>query len=75
MSQVFVLKTKPKSVLEDYQRLMHMADYEKSLKSSKEILLKLNLSWNLYFPSCSTQPWQLEGVLKTSWGRLFENYG
>jgi len=28
-------------------------------------LLKLNLSWTKYFPSCSSQPWQLEGVVKT----------
>ncbi|MBD3318557.1 DUF362 domain-containing protein, partial [Candidatus Woesearchaeota archaeon] len=29
-----------------------------------ELILKLNLSWSLYYPACSTEPWQLEGVLK-----------
>jgi hypothetical protein len=28
----------------------------------------LNLSWTKYFPACSSQPWQLEGVLKTLLG-------
>jgi uncharacterized protein (DUF362 family) len=27
--------------------------------------LKLNLSWTKYFPACSSQPWQVEGVIKT----------
>jgi len=30
-----------------------------------ETLIKLNLSWTKYFPSCSSQPWQLEGVIRT----------
>ncbi|MBW2994714.1 DUF362 domain-containing protein, partial [Candidatus Woesearchaeota archaeon] len=39
--------------------------YQKYLPRDKELILKLNLSWSLYYPACSTQPWQLEGVLKT----------
>ena len=26
--------------------------------------MKLNLSWTKYFPACSTQPWQLDGVVR-----------
>lgn len=62
---VAVLKTTPKTVLSDYARLMHLADYEKHTSRKNELILKLNLSWSLYYPSCSTEPWQLEGVLKT----------
>ncbi|HLD88863.1 MAG TPA: DUF362 domain-containing protein [Candidatus Nanoarchaeia archaeon] len=62
---VAVLKTKPETVLADYKKLMHLAEYEKFLPKNKETILKLNLSWSLYYPSCSTQPWQLEGVIKT----------
>jgi uncharacterized protein (DUF362 family) len=29
------------------------------------VLLKLNLSWSLFFPGCSSPPWQVEGVLST----------
>jgi len=64
-SKVVVLRTSPETVLDDYRRLMHLAEYEKFISKEKEILIKLNLSWTKYFPSCSTQPWQLEGVIKT----------
>ena len=63
--KIAVLKTNPKDILQDYEKLMHMADYEKFLPKTKETLLKLNLSWSLYYPACSTEPWQLEGVLRT----------
>jgi len=64
-SKVVVLKTSPQSILEDIRKLMHLAEYEKSLSKDKDTLIKLNLSWTKYFPACSTQPWQLEGTLKT----------
>lgn len=63
--KVAVLKTSPNTVLEDYRRLMHLAEYEKILPKDRETIIKLNLSWSLYFPASSTEPWQLEGVLKT----------
>jgi uncharacterized protein (DUF362 family) len=62
-SQVFAKKTSPESVLEDYQHLIHRAEIEKFVSKEKDSLIKLNLSWTKYFPSCSSQPWQLEGVL------------
>lgn len=64
-AKVVVLKTSPERVLDDYKRLMHMADYQHVIPPDKETLLKLNLSWTKYFPSCSSQPWQVEGVIKT----------
>lgn len=65
MSQVAVLKTKPESVIEDYGKLMRSIDYQQYLPKNKKTIIKLNLSWSLYFPACSTEPWQLEAVLKT----------
>jgi uncharacterized protein (DUF362 family) len=64
-STVVVVKTEPKSVLDDYRRLMHMAKYEGIIDKAKDTIIKLNLSWTKYFPACSSQPWQLEGVLRT----------
>jgi len=64
-AKVVILKTGPESVLDDYQKLMQMADYETFLDKDVPTLIKLNLSWTKYFPSCSSQPWQLDGVLKT----------
>lgn len=63
-SKVAILKTDVQSVLEDYGRLMEMAGVREIIPRSEPTLLKLNLSWTKYFPSCSTQPWQLEGVVK-----------
>ncbi|HEC38128.1 MAG TPA: DUF362 domain-containing protein, partial [bacterium] len=64
-SQIFVVKTSPKTVLNDYEKLMHLASYKKSFDKKSKIILKLNLSWSKFFPSCSSPPWQVEGVLKT----------
>lgn len=64
-SKVVVMKTSPQSVLADIRKLMHEADYEKVLPKSAKTILKLNLSWSLFFPACSTSPWQLEGVIET----------
>jgi uncharacterized protein (DUF362 family) len=65
MSKVAILKTTPQNVVFDYQQLMKLAEYEKVLSKDKLNILKLNLSWTLFYPACSTPPWQLNGVLKT----------
>ena len=64
-SLVSVLFTRPDTILDDYRRLMELATWQHHLTGERELLLKLNLSWTKYFPSCSSQPWQLEGTLKT----------
>lgn len=64
-SLVSVLKTSPATYMKDYTKLMHLADYQKYIKKEYETIVKLNLSWSLYYPSCSTPPWQLDGVLNT----------
>ncbi|GAH16774.1 unnamed protein product, partial [marine sediment metagenome] len=63
-SQIFVVKTTSKTILEDYKRLMHLARYKDFFDINEKIIIKLNLSWSKFFPSCSSPPWQLEGVLK-----------
>ncbi|MBU0457142.1 MAG: DUF362 domain-containing protein [Nanoarchaeota archaeon] len=65
MSKVAVLKTNPEIVLDDYNKLMNLAEFKKQFAKEKETILKLNLSWSLYYPACSTEPWQLEGVIKS----------
>ena len=62
---VAVVKTRPESVLEDYGKVMRLAGYQSTVSPAGETLLKLNLSWTQYFPACSTEPWQLEGVVRT----------
>jgi hypothetical protein len=67
-SVVSVVKTSPETVIADYSRVMELASWGTHLTGERELLLKLNLSWTKYFPACSSQPWQLEGVLKTLLG-------
>ncbi len=62
---VAVVRTSPASVLDDYARLMELARYRETLDPARETLLKLNLSWTRYFPACSSEPWQVEGVSRT----------
>src|SRR5499433_1861102 len=64
-SQVAILRTRPETVVEDYGRVMRLVKYDQILERDRDLLLKLNLSWTKYFPSCSSQPWQVEGVVKT----------
>lgn len=63
-SKVAVLKTAPETVVEDYARLVKLADFESCLPKDADTILKINISWHYYFPGCSTTPWQLEGVCK-----------
>jgi uncharacterized protein (DUF362 family) len=63
MSKVCVIKTNPGSVLDDYKRMMRLAEAESVLPKENSTIIKLNLSWTKFFPACSTPPWQLNGVL------------
>jgi uncharacterized protein (DUF362 family) len=63
-SKVAVLKTSPETVVADYQRLCELAGYRQGLDVSQDCIIKLNLSWTKYFPACSSQPWQVEGVVR-----------
>src|SRR5438045_189824 len=64
-SQVAILRTRPETVVEDYGRLMRLVKYDQLLARDQDLILKLNLSWTKYFPACSSQPWQVDGVVKT----------
>lgn len=64
-SKVAVLRTNAERVVEDYRKLLELVDYRSILDFNQETIVKLNLSWTKYFPACSSQPWQVEGVLKT----------
>ncbi len=63
--KVAVVYTTPETVLDDIARAMRLADYTQTLSLDAATLLKINISWQHYYPACSTTPWQLEGVIKT----------
>jgi uncharacterized protein (DUF362 family) len=62
-ARVAVVRTRPETVLADYARVMDLAGYRDTISRDRDTLLKLNLSWTKYFPSCSSQPWQVDGVV------------
>ncbi len=64
MGKVAVLRTSPDTVLGDIAEAMRLAGAASALSSEHETILKINISWQHYYPACSTTPWQLEGVVK-----------
>lgn len=62
--KVALLETSPETVVEDYGRLLEMAEFKKYLIKGASTILKDNISWHLFFPGANTTPWQLEGVIK-----------
>ncbi len=63
--KVAVLKTSPERILEDYHQLLSLAKFEESVQKNLTTGLKINISWQTWYPACSSTPWQLEGVIKS----------
>jgi uncharacterized protein (DUF362 family) len=62
-SKVAILYTTPDTVLEDYERLLDLAEVKNTLDPKATTILKDNISWHYPFPSANTTPWQLEGTV------------
>ncbi|MBN2326944.1 MAG: DUF362 domain-containing protein [Candidatus Omnitrophica bacterium] len=63
-SKVAIVRTSPRTVLEDYHRLLNLAGYQDVVAKDADTALKINISWHFFYPACSTTPWQLEGVIQ-----------
>lgn len=63
--KVTVIKTSPHTVLNDFEELMQLAQFESALPKDIKTGLKINISWQTWYPACSTAPWQLEGVIRS----------
>lgn len=72
-AKVAVLRTQPETVLEDYDRLLELAEVERFLPPDETVILKDNISWHYPFPSANTTPWQLEGTTLALRDRGYEN--
>ncbi|MHB8078612.1 MAG: DUF362 domain-containing protein [Candidatus Krumholzibacteriia bacterium] len=64
-ARVALIGATPETVLDDYRRVMELGGWRDHLAPDRDLILKLNLSWTRYFPACSSQPWQVEGVVRT----------
>jgi len=63
--KVAVLKTSPATILDDIQKLMVLAGFEQALPKTNRTGIKINISWQTWYPACSSTPWQIEGVIQT----------
>ncbi len=70
---VAVVYTRPETVLDDIARAMRLAGVEDALPTGVETLLKINISWQHYYPACSTTPWQLDGAIRALRGMGYED--
>ena len=61
--RVAVLKTSPETVLDDIEKLMRLAGVEQALPHGIRTGLKINISWQTWYPDCSSTHWQIEGVI------------
>jgi uncharacterized protein (DUF362 family) len=62
-AKVAVCLTRPKTVLQDYQRLFELAGGAQALQANTTTLLKDNITWHYPMPGANTTPWQLEGSI------------
>jgi uncharacterized protein (DUF362 family) len=62
--KVAVLKTTPETVVDDIGRVMKLAEFESALPREIQTGLKINISWQTWYPACSSTPWQIEGVIR-----------
>ena len=59
---VAVVATTPETAVADMGRAMDLAGVGEFLSPDIKTLLKVNISWQHWYPACSTTPWQIEGV-------------
>jgi uncharacterized protein (DUF362 family) len=63
-SRVAILRTRPRTVVADYHRLLNLAGYQEVVDRGADTALKVNISWHFFYPGSSTTPWQLDGVVR-----------
>src|SRR5205823_1384403 len=63
--RVAVVYAGAKTAMDDFARAMELARFRQHLPPAQETLLKVNISWQHYYPGCSTSPWQLDAVTRT----------
>ena len=61
---VAVVATTPETAVVDMGRAMDLAGVGEFLSPDIKTQLKVNISWQHWYPGCSTTPWQIEGVAK-----------
>ena len=71
--KVAVIKTCPGTVIDDIDCVLKYAGVEQALPKDVTTGLKINISWQTWYPACSTTPWQLEGVIRSLRGLGYQD--
>jgi len=61
---VAVIKTRPDTILQDIDEVLRMAGMQAALPKDVTTGLKINISWQTWYPACSSTPWQIEGAIQ-----------
>jgi len=62
--RVACLKTTPETILDDIDKVMRLGGFEAALPKGVTTGLKINISWQTWYPACSSAPWQIEGAIR-----------
>lgn len=71
--KVAVLKTSPQTVFKDYTNLLNLVQAPQIISPAISTGLKINISWQTWYPACSTTPWQLEAVIRYFQERQYQD--
>lgn len=71
-STVAVLYTDVPTIFDDIRQVMELAGFEEALPKDVATLLKINVSWQRWYPGCSSSPWQVEGVIRALQGAGYD---
>ncbi len=61
---VAVVATTPETAVAEMGRAKGLTGISQFLSPEIKTVLKVNISWQHWYPACSTTPWQIEGVTK-----------
>jgi uncharacterized protein (DUF362 family) len=62
---VAAVKTAPGTILADIEKVMQLGGFQAALPQGVRTGLKINISWQTWYPACSSAPWQIEGAIQT----------
>lgn len=62
-STVSIVRTSPKTIHQDVEKLFDLSKIQQVLNPSSTTILKDNISWHFPFPAANTTPWQLEATI------------
>ena len=72
-TKIAVTKTSAQTFIDDADRSLNSAGISGCFDPSRQTLLKVNISWQYYYPACSTTPWQLEAAINSLRGLGFDD--